>query len=95
MLAINPLGAGHKPVTLEDLNAYTIAGLVRAIECAPIEKRLPIFHQIARVAADELAARRQQMVDDLEYVAKELGLDRLLGAVAVMDAIGTAFRGRS
>jgi hypothetical protein len=82
-----------KPFTLEDLNTRVVASLVRVIEQAPIERRLPVFHLMACVAADEIAARQQQMVDDLTYVAKELGLVELLGAVAVEHAIGSALRG--
>ena len=82
---LNPL---HLAILREDeIEAQVYASLFRALECAPVEKRLPIFRLAARVAAAHLEARRQQAIDDLHTIADEVGLIRLLGATAVQDAI--------
>jgi hypothetical protein len=46
---------------------------------------------MARTAAADTAAYRQQMIDDLWHVAGDLGLVDLLGVGAVQEALMAAF----
>jgi hypothetical protein len=67
------------------------ASLVRVLESAPVENKLPVFCLMARTASADSAAYRQQMIDNLWHVAGDLGLVDLLGVVAVQDALLVAF----
>ena len=67
------------------------ASLCRVLERAPAENKLPVFGLMARTAAADAAAYRQQMIDGLWFVADHLGLVELLGVVAVQDALLVAF----
>ena len=69
------------------------ASLCRVLEGAPAENKLPVFGLMARTAAADTAAYRQQMIDGLWFVADDLGLVDLLGVVAVQDALLVAFGG--
>jgi hypothetical protein len=77
--------------TLEDVNAATHASLCRCIENAPVENKLKLFHLMSRTAADELKQRKQQVVDDLWFVANVVGLVDLLGVTSVQHAMSLAF----
>jgi hypothetical protein len=48
---------------------------------------------MAHYAADEISERRQQYIDDLWWVAEEVGLVRLLGATDVQNPLSDAFEG--
>jgi uncharacterized tellurite resistance protein B-like protein len=67
------------------------ASLTRALEQAPVQNRLTIFGMMARIAASDLAERRQQYIDDLWDVARDTGLIDLLGATAVQAALSVEF----
>jgi hypothetical protein len=70
----------------DELQTRMYASLARAIELAPVENKLKIFHFMCRTAVDEIAVRRQQVIDDLWTVAIELGLINTFGVDAVQDA---------
>src|SRR5262245_1636498 len=67
------------------------ASLVGIIEAAPIDRKLGVFRVMASVAADEAAAREQQAISDLLWVAEQCSLVERLGAAPVKDAIADAF----
>jgi hypothetical protein len=67
------------------------ASLCRILEEAPAKNKLPVFGLMARTAAADTAAYRQQMIDDLWHVAGDLGLVDLLGVGAVQEALMAAF----
>ena len=69
--------------------------LTRAIESAPVQNKLPAFGLMAKTAANDAAALRQQHIDDLWLVAGECGLVRLLGTASVQAALAVAFNGRA
>jgi hypothetical protein len=48
---------------------------------------------MARTAADNIAARRQQYIEDLRAIAEEHGLVSCLGATSVASAIDAGFNG--
>jgi hypothetical protein len=77
---------------LEDSNAGLCAALCRIIETCPIENRLRIFQHMARVAADELSARKQQIVNNLYDVADAFGVTRTVGAIAVREVLRIEFQ---
>jgi hypothetical protein len=77
--------------TLEDVNAATHASLCRCIENAPVENKLKLFHLMSRTAADELKQRKLQFIDDLWFVAEELGLVRTFGITALQESLSDAF----
>jgi hypothetical protein len=78
-------------VDREELDVRTCATLVRVLATRPSEKKLQIFVLLAGVAAENLADRRRQYVDDLVAVAEAEGLIRFFGRIWVMDAITRAF----
>jgi hypothetical protein len=80
-------------VDRDELDVRVYASLTRVLQRAPVEKKLPVFTLMARTAADNIAARRQQYIDDLWSVAEELGLVSRLGATAVASAIEAGFNG--
>jgi hypothetical protein len=67
-------------VDRDELDARVYASLTRALQRARIEKKLPVLTLMARTAADNVAARRQQYTEDLWTIAEELGLVNRLGA---------------
>jgi len=67
--------------------------LIRAIEGAPVQNKLPAFGLMAKTAANDAAALRQQYIDDLWFVAGNVGLVRLLGTASVQEALAVAFNG--
>jgi hypothetical protein len=68
-------------------------GLCRVIEGAPVQNKLAVFGMMARTAAEEASAFRQQVIDDLWLVADGLGLVALVGVTSVQDVLATAFAG--
>jgi hypothetical protein len=78
-------------VDRDELDARVYASLTRVLQRTGIEKKLPVFTLMARTAADNIAARRQQYIDDLWSVAEEVGLVSLLGATDVRNELATAF----
>ena len=68
--------------------------LVRVIERAPIENKLVGFLLMAREAGREVAAFRQQRVDDLWMIADATGLLSMFGRTMVQDALAVAFGGQ-
>jgi hypothetical protein len=76
---------------LEELNGRIHASLMRVLEQAPIENRLAVFGLMAKSAAKEVAARKQQVVDDLWFVANAVGLVDLLGVTSVQHSMSLAF----
>jgi hypothetical protein len=73
--------------TQEELAIAMYASLTRVIGQAPIENRLAIFAMMARMAVSELAARRQQHIDDLWNVARDTGLIDVVGVADVQAAL--------
>ena len=69
------------------------ASLYRVLEQAPVENKLRVYYLMARTAADEISERRQQYVDDLWWVAEQVGLVRQFGATDVQNALSAAFGG--
>jgi hypothetical protein len=80
-------------VDRDELDARVCASLARVLQRARIEKKLAVFILMARTAADNIAARRQQYTEDLWMIAEELGLVNRLGATAVASAIEAGFNG--
>ena len=81
--------------TEDEVAIAVAASICRALEQAPLERKLPIFTLLVRSAADEIAARRQQSVDGLWWVAEQVGLVKLLGTTAVQEALNIGFDGRT
>jgi hypothetical protein len=83
------------PVDFADDRAQVAmyASLTCVIEGAPVENKLAVFGLMARTAAADTAVYRQQMIDDLWFVADDLGLVTLVGATNVQAAIAAAFDG--
>ena len=75
------------------LSTAIYASLSRVIEFAPIENKLAVFGLMARTAAEDLAAFRQQMIDDLWLVASEIGLVTKFGTTSVQSVLAMAFGG--
>ena len=48
---------------------------------------------MAQTAAADTAAYRQQMIDDLWYVAEDVGLIAVTGTAAVQNTLAIAFAG--
>jgi hypothetical protein len=69
------------------------AGLCRVIAGAPIQNKLVVFGMMARTAAGDAAAHRQQAIDELWEVATSLGLVDLFGITGVQDVLAAAFAG--
>jgi hypothetical protein len=69
------------------------ASLSRVIEGAPVENKMRVFAMIARTTAADTAAYRQQMIDDLWYVAEDIGLIAMTGTAAVQNTLVVAFAG--
>jgi hypothetical protein len=67
------------------------ASLTRVIECAPIQNKLAVFGLMAKTAASEVAALRQQYIDDLWLVAGDIRLIDLLGTASVQATLCAAF----
>ena len=80
-------------VDRDELDARVCASLMRALQRARIEKKLAIFTLMARTAADNIAARRQQYLEGLWAIAEEHGLVSCLGATSVASAIDAGFTG--
>jgi hypothetical protein len=77
----------------DELDARVYASLTRVLQRARIEKKRPVFTLMARTAADNVAARRQQYIEDLWAIAEEHGLVGRLGATSVASAIDAGFNG--
>jgi hypothetical protein len=71
------------------------ASLCRVLEQAPIENKLRVFRLMADTAAGEISERRQQYIDDLWWVAGQVGLVSLLGPTDVQNTLASAFDGGS
>ena len=69
------------------------ASLCRVIAGAPVQNKLVVFGMMARDAAENAAAHRQQVIDELWDVADSLGLIDLFGVTSVHDVLATAFAG--
>ena len=65
----------------------------RALTGSRVENKLVIFGEMARDAASYVAAQRQQAVDDLWYVAEDIGLIAVTGTAAVQNTLAIAFAG--
>jgi hypothetical protein len=76
----------------ERLQVARYASLCRVIAGAPVENKLRVFSFMARMAAGDTAAYRQQMIDGLlEVAADDLSLVSLFGVTSVQDVITAAF----
>jgi hypothetical protein len=73
--------------------AEVFASWSRVIAGATIENKPTLLFMMARDAATWADAQRQQAIDEVWAVAAGLGLIKLLGAVAVQDAIASGFAG--
>ena len=78
-----------------DLDVRLYASFVRAIERAPIETKGHVFSLMARNAAVDVDAFRQNMVDGLWEVAVATGLVPLIGTSIVQGLLANAFGGGS
>jgi hypothetical protein len=67
--------------------------LCRVIAGAPVQNKLVVFGMMARDAAENAAAHRQQAIDELWEVATSLGLVDLFGITGVQDVLAAAFAG--
>jgi hypothetical protein len=76
-----------------DRAAEVFASWVRVIEGAPLQNKPALLAMMARDAAVYADSVRQQFVDDVWWVAGELGLVTTFGVVAVQDAIASGFAG--
>jgi hypothetical protein len=81
------------PRDFDELEVRMFASLLRALELAPAENKLKIFHFMCRTAADEIAIRRQQAIDDLWAIAQDTGLVATFGNAMVQDALSGGFGG--
>jgi hypothetical protein len=86
---------GHNGVDIEADQAHVAmcASLRRVTESAPVQNKLTVFRMMARETAAHSAAHRQQMIDDLWFVAEGLGLVALVGITSVQEVLATAFAG--
>jgi hypothetical protein len=69
------------------------ASWVRVIENAPIENRPKLLAMMARDARDWADSQHQQAMQDLYYIAEQIGCVTLLGAMHVKGVIVDAFWG--
>lgn len=69
------------------------ASLSRIIESAPVENKMRVFGLMAKTAAADAAVYRQQMIEDLWYVAGDVGLVTMLGTTSVQATLARAFDG--
>ena len=61
---------------------------------APLWKtRCEVFGLMAKTAAADAAVYRQQMIEDLWYVAGDVGLVTMLGTTSVQATLARAFDG--
>jgi hypothetical protein len=79
----------------DDIETRIFASLTRVLIGAPTENRLAVFGLIGREAAASADRRRRQIYADCLWLADEIGLTELVGAVTVTDALMTAFNGRA
>jgi hypothetical protein len=77
----------------ERAQVATYASLSRIIESAPVENKMRVFGLMAKTAAADAAAYRQQMIEDLWYVAGDVGLVTMLGTTSVQATLARAFDG--
>jgi hypothetical protein len=77
----------------DDFQVRVYASLTRVLERAPSENRLPVFYLMCVNAADEIAARRQQTLDDLWEVAEGTGLKAMFDTTMVHEIMANAFEG--
>ena len=78
-------------VDRDELDVRTCASLSRVLQSSLPEKKRQVFILLAEVAAENVAHRRQQHIDDLVVVAEKEGLVRFFGQTWVMEAITTTF----
>jgi hypothetical protein len=71
--------------------AEVFASWARMIEFAPIENKLTLLFMMARDGATWADAHRQQAIDDVWYVAGELGLIDKFGTVHCQNILAAAF----
>ena len=76
-----------------DPTVEVFASWVRVLENAPIENRPKLLAMMARDARDWADSRRQQAMQDLYYVAEQIGCVTLLGATHVKGIISDVFGG--
>ena len=69
------------------------ASWVRVIEGAPIQNRSSLLAMMARDARDWADSQRRQAMNDLYFVAQQIGLVKLLGATHVKTVILDVFGG--
>ena len=86
---------GYNAVDIEADRAQVAiyASLCRVIAGAPVQNKLVVFGMMARTAAEDAAAHRQQVIDDLWEVATGFGLIDLFGVPSVQDVLAAAFAG--
>jgi len=86
-------GCNGADIEADRIQVAMYASLCRVIESAPVQNKLVVFGMMARTAAADAAAYRQQVIDDLWEVANDLGLVTLFGVTSVQDVLATAFAG--
>jgi hypothetical protein len=86
---------GYNAVDIEADRAQVAiyASLCRVIAGAPVQNKLVVFGMMARDAAENAAAHRQQVIDELWEVADSYGLVNLFGVTSVQDVLAAAFAG--
>jgi hypothetical protein len=75
----------------DDQVEMAFASWVRILEHAPIQNRPSILAMMARDAREWADSKRQQAMQDLYYVAVQVGLVKLLGATHVKATILETF----
>jgi hypothetical protein len=81
----------HWQANKTDPTAEVFASWTRVIGGAPIENKPTLLFMMASDAATWADAIRQQAVDDMWFVAGELGLIDKLGTVHCQDILAAAF----
>jgi hypothetical protein len=92
-LSVKPDRSAPKGFADERAQVAMYASLSRIIESAPVENKMRVFGLMAQTAAADAAAYRQQMIDDLWFVAADLGLVAMIGTAMVQNTLVIAFPG--
>jgi hypothetical protein len=79
-------------ISQDELYVRLHASFVRVIHSAPVENKLKVFRLMSRLAAEEIAIRRQQLIDDLWRLAQLEGLVDLVGEVWIQEWLADGFR---
>jgi hypothetical protein len=76
-----------------DADAAIYASFGRVLQSAPIENKMVVYGLVAKSAASDAAAIRQDAIDGLWMLAADTGLVALIGTATVQGALSNAFGG--